>query len=537
MADLAQAPARRSTQRRLTTNRSSILPSRRETDLNPMAVRSDMRTAVRGDGGADELRRVLDGFTGAVGRGMATRIEAEAPQMEADANQGILDAQTGEMDEAYAKSLAYQEAFYAARTERRFNDFKPSVNQMVDEALANGADPEDIDELLTAQVQNFLDEAIGDLPETASLARREAAGNIVGMVGELSESVRTRIKERADAEFDENIAVNITTALSEGRPLDFQSNYRRLAAAGRTPAQAKTTITNAVLTLALDRNDPRPELLEELLEAKQDDGKTPVLNAAEQLQVMDRLTQARNLRDKVEQDAHNERRDELLNDLFTKALDGEDVSDAIFQAGREGVFTPQETSANLGLIRGLQQAQEEGTADEDFALDVEYRAAMGRPYSNAQIMAFHREGRFGTGRSAYRAAIRALTPPSRARGGGGNGDGAPGGVGGSGMSRKEAKAYALSELKLELVPDTPSNPANPYDRRMNAEAISYFNSLQDGRRGRLPATQALEETRAFLDRAAKNRARREGRAPAPTNRAIPASQATYRWTAEGVRQN
>lgn len=552
--------------------------------LASLSIRSDLRTASRGDGGADELRRVMDGFMSAGASAYNAQTQADMPKYREEAAEGSLDAATdGVADPARARSVSYQEAFFSVKAEASFNTFSAQTRAAVDDALNNDASPEEVHALVIAGITDFRDQVIDTIP-TAS-AQRATAARLSAMGMELDGVVNTRIRERNREEFVAAQGGNIAAALAawppevpistpaapppidgelpgpEGSPevpagteapsLDIQvtgprappplpveawiATYRQ---GGFTGPEAKTHVVNALTAAATNRNDPRPELLEQLLDSTQADGKTPTLNPAEIIQVQNSLSQARNLETSVETERHNAERDDTVEALFTRALAGEIVDDAVIAAGQSGVFTPQETAGTLGLLNGLRSAVEDGQVNDTFVAEVQRRIAMGRPMSNSEILAAEAAGRFGTGLSAKRAATQALITPARVRGGGGELSEAERGrqVQPSGMTRAEERAYAWDELKDELF----AEDGSPYERRDNAHTISYFNSLQDGRRGRLQPAEALAQTRTFITNMESSRQRQAGRAPAPpapipTGR-VAVSPGSYSWGPSGQRQ-
>jgi hypothetical protein len=111
-------------------------------------------------------------------------------------------------------------------------------------------------------------------------------------------------------------------------------------------------------------------------------------------------------------------------------------------------------------------------------------------------------------------------------GGGGGAGGRRGFTTGTGMNVTEGRRYAWGEVQTLLVPD---EDAGPYDRRMNAEIVSYFNSQFDGRRGRNSPEVALTNTRRFVTEARAIRAQRERGGPA----AAPAASTNYAYDSQG----
>lgn len=456
-------PGRRTTQRRITNNRDGVLPTRRNTDTPAVAIRADMRAASRGDGGADELRRILDGFTDSVQSFGNARTMASQDRFRQEAADGSLDAQTGgEIDPARASSLAYQEAFYRTKAEASFNAFAVETKAAVDDALAQGQGPAEVEALVMERVTSFRDQVLETIPNPS--AQRDTAMRLSAMGGELEAGIATTIRERTQAEFIQTEQGNIGARIRGGEALNFEGYVTTFRAGGLDLVEAKRAALEAVVAVALDRDDPNPELLNTLLDSTKADG-GPSLSAAEQLAVQDRVTQARSLADQIEREAREDRRDTLLTEWFPKAIDGEIIDDQIVEAGRRGDLEPQEVAQYLGLFNNLREAREEGHADEDFILDVTRRAALnGRPPTNAQVLQWEREGRFGTGRAARRAAIQFLQDGAAAR------RAAAGGGGVLGLSaRTEATrnvSTARQYLWAQTAPEGEQATWSPYQGQM-----------------------------------------------------------------------
>lgn len=474
-------PGRRQAQRRITNNRDGVLPARRNTEAPAVAIRADMRAATRGDGGADELRRALDGFLDAGAGAYNAQTQGNMDRYREEAAQGSLAAVAGEeLTPELQRSRAAQTAFYKAKGEAAFTSFSLETKAAVEDALAQGMGPDEVEGLVMERVRGFRDDFLTSVPDP--LAQREAALRLSAMGGELEAEIATTIRDRVKTEFVETTQGNIQARIRNGEALNFEGYVAELREGGVPPAEAKQAAVNAILAVALDRDDPNPDLLNRLLDSTQADGKTPSLSAAEQVAIQDRITQARNIQEQLEREQHEEARDALVEELFVKAINGEIVDEQIIQAGRDGTFTPQETAQYLGLLNGLRDAVEEGHADEDFILEVEQRITgwlPGGPPSPSQIQAWHREGRFGTGRAALKAALQfhsdAATARRVGRGGGGGGGGAGGGGSGGWLSARSARTNDVSLARGFLQNALGVDEANRYQLSMRARAGREFN--------------------------------------------------------------
>lgn len=526
--DLTQA-GRRTAQRRITNNRDGVLPGRRNTEAPGVAVRADMRAAYRGDGGAADLRRVLDEFTGATAAAGRSYVEASAERYRQEAAEGSLDAETGdELDTALEGSLAYQSAFYATRLQRRFTDFADATKVDVETALNRGDEPESIERLVLERIQTFRDAELAVLPRSAgSRAWTESATRIRELGGELETFITGRIRERVQGEFVDDLQATIQSDLAAGREIAFEDRIARLREGGIEPADAKRAALDAILSVALDRDRPQPELLDELLESRREDG-TPSLSAAEQLQVQDRITQARALADQIEREAREDRRDELVAAWYPRALGGEIVDDEINAAVAAGDLSPQEGVQMLSMTEGLRDHAANGHADEDFILDVEERIARGSPPSVSQVSAWLAQGRFGTGREARRAAVSLLgqaSAASRAR------RGASGSS--TGLSQRQAQAQNVSNARSFLWGALdPGDYANRYQRSMRARAVIEFNRRVVGGEDPMTVAESLIEPFArHIQRGVGSRGGSQTRASPLPNEGAPAPGA-YTWSPE-----
>lgn len=471
MAELASLSGRRTAQRRITNNRDGVLPARRNTDAPGVAVRADLRAATRGDGGADELRRTLDQFTNSVGAFGQARNAADGDRFRAEAGAGAADAVAGvDPTPEQLQSRAYTEAYYNVKAEASFNAFSAETRAAVDEALNQGMGPDEVEAMVVERTTAYWEGVRETVPPSSWV---ETAGRLSKLATDLDGTVATRIRERTQEEATTTAQGNIQSRLRAGEDVDFEGYVATFRQFGIAPAAAKKNAIDAILAVALDREDPQPELLSRLLTSTQADGVTPSLSASEQLMVQDRLTQATNLQTQREREVREERRDALVQEWFVKAVDGEIVDEQIIQAGREGILEPQEVSTYLGLTNGLRDKVEEGHVDEDFVLQVSRDAALGRPPSNAQVLAWEREGRFGTGRAAARAALQFLSDnasASAARRAAGRGQN------GSYLSASETGNRNISTARSYLWDQLdPGEGATAYQGQMRIHADREFN--------------------------------------------------------------
>jgi hypothetical protein len=430
--DLTQA-GRRTAQRRITNNRDGVLPGRRITEAPNVAIRGDLRAASRGDGGVDELRRILNDFTGATQNADRAYVEGSMDRRRAEAAQGSLDAQAGG-EVASGASGAYTEAFYRERAEARFNEFAPTIKAQVADLVNQGLGPDEIEQALMGSIATFRDDVLDTIP--TSLGRMETARRLSALGGELEAGLAEAIQTRTRTEFVTTAQTNLTARIRAGEEVNFEGFITGLREGGVSPADAKRAGMEAVFALALDRDDPQPELLEDLLASTQADGRTPSLSAAEQLQVQDRISQANAIRAQVERERKEEEVETLWAGWVPRLLNGEYVDEDIRARMADGTIDGPTGLQLLNTTASLRDTVEEGRVDEDYVLDLQVRMMTDEINpSRAQITAWYREGRFGTGNAATKAYIavlgdvnaRAQAARAAARGGGG-GDGAGGGI-------------------------------------------------------------------------------------------------------------
>lgn len=492
MANLAGERGRVLAQGRITTNRDAVLPTRRNTEAPAVAIRADMRTASRGDGGAQELRQMLDRFTDGVAAAGNAKTAADMDGFRQDAADGKALALTAEeLTPEQAQSVARREAFYSAKAEARFNAFSTETKAAAEDAVNQGLGPDEVEELVTQRFQAFTE----DLRDTigSPTAQRDVFTRLGQLGGELDTQLSASIRERTRQEFVTTAQGNIQTALRSGQPVTFEAYVGQFRQGGLDPAAAKRAAIDAVAAVALDRDDPNPELLDALLNSTQADGKTPSLSAAEQLQIEDRVTQANSLKAQVEREAHEEARDDLLEGWLPRVLDGEAVEAEVIQAGRDGKLTAQEVVQYVGLVGNLRDAPLEGHEDTSFVLEQTQKAAMGNPPSNGQLLQWHREGRFGTGRAAQRAMIRLLQDTTTARRAGGGSSGGDGGDGSgdpwmtASQVRNRTVATSRGMLWEQTRPDG-EGPPSQYQGEMLVMQDREFNTRV--RRGEDPLTVA-----------------------------------------------
>ena len=137
-----------------------------------------------------------------------------------------------------------------------------------------------------------------------------------------------------------------------------------------------------------------------------------LLSPAQQVRVLNAIDSIEGDSERKTEQARLKAKDELAMDLWSRAQNGEDVSDTIEQAVRSNVLEPGEGMTMSNAFRSLRDSTLEGEADEDLVLRYGEKFAANSPnYSSitAQADRDYRAGRFGTGRAATKAYIDVRT--------------------------------------------------------------------------------------------------------------------------------
>lgn len=407
MADLSTAQGRITTSRRPTTNRDGILPERRMTSLPDVEVAASMRNAVRGDPQGESLRRAL----GMLPQAVKPAVDALATQQKQERSaQGALDAASGkEMDPARAGNKAYSSAFYSIKAERDFNAFAARVQNEAEDAINAGGDPDEVQAMVLGKFQEFISETTAGIPDAE--VRLQQAQRLSSFGSKSQQDILAGIKARTDTEAREALQGNVQARLTTGQPLDFEGLYRQALPVSASPAEAKKTILDATIAFAVNPDDPHPEVLDELLNAKKADGKTPSLSAVERQFVMNAKAQAENASEARDRKVKEAYEDEASLQWFTAANEGVDVSDKIEADIKAGKVDVNVGLGWLGAMRNLRNQTLDGEANEDFILDLQKRMVQpgAEPRSfRGEVAKAYKEGRFGTGRAADKAYIQIM---------------------------------------------------------------------------------------------------------------------------------
>lgn len=261
--DLSRQSVRRQAQERITNNRDAILPTRRDDRLPDAIVRADMRNAFRGNS-ADEVRRALGLVNDAAEAWHKIDLINTAEQAEKDYASGGMDATTGAaMDPAKARQLAYQRGYYRITAEAKQSAYENEVANRTTELVNAGATPDEIQAEVTRLTKAHADDVAALYP--LDEIKTGVAERTSQFISNLDDKLNGAIRERTTTEMVQTAATNVQVRIRNGERIDFDAEVKGLKEAGIDPKRAKTELMGAVVAVALDPADPRPELLADLL--------------------------------------------------------------------------------------------------------------------------------------------------------------------------------------------------------------------------------------------------------------------------------
>lgn len=265
MADISKIGTRRNAQDRITENRDSVLPSRRETRTPDVQVRADMRSAARGDGGLDELRDFFNGLQ----RGAEAYFEYDTQKIAEDARgeyaDGTVDAAAGrEMDPERAKAYAYRRGFTSVEAANRQTTFERETQQETDAMINRGATVEEIETYQTQRVQEFIG-ATADTYDTDEV-RFEVAERLTRWGTAEDNRVGGAIKEKTDREFLELTATELQARIARGETIDLEAERTRLEEAGLNGVVVQDALFEAAMVTAIEMEDA--SVVQNLLDAR-----------------------------------------------------------------------------------------------------------------------------------------------------------------------------------------------------------------------------------------------------------------------------
>ena len=263
MSDLSKVQTRITETNRLTRNRDSIMPARRDTEAPQRRVFADVRNGARGDGGVEELRRVLGLVQGAANSFQDYAETKHKKQEEDYGSQGLLDEAAGKSDpELLRKSLAYRSSVYTQRAQSRFFENAEKLDDEI-KSVINSDDPTLADPVKrSAAVEAAIDRNFKEFaldPDTGKLRDWGAPGAAKWLgpqLAELRASVRSKALQQIETKANEDSITQASNALRAsiraGIPMKFEDSFKTLLPTvdrGKAKAAFLKTATEEVSTL------------------------------------------------------------------------------------------------------------------------------------------------------------------------------------------------------------------------------------------------------------------------------------------------
>jgi len=255
MADISRLDARIGQQGRPTNNRDGVLPSRRNTEAPRLEINADLRNGRRGEGGADELMRVLGGLTRAAGNVQETMMDgqrlSDQQQAELDHIDGLQDQLAGTIDpEQRARSAAYNNAVTTGEAVKATNAHLAELEQAAEAMLNNPDDPATVAEIaamIAERQRSFLLNLDGTPRDWGSKqANFEVAKLVQGTGDRLTTASRAAIQKQVEERSIATSVTNFTTALARGDAPDIETHIRTLAPGTDLTAAKKSFLGAAV---------------------------------------------------------------------------------------------------------------------------------------------------------------------------------------------------------------------------------------------------------------------------------------------------
>lgn len=287
MADLSQVNPRVARQDRPTTRTDNVLP-RRDTEAGQRTVFADMRTARRGDGGAEELMRVLNGVTRAAGNIQDTANNAFKVNEQKNAVQGAQDFMAGKVDPVLEKkSYAYREALSSGQAQKDTFTFVEQLQQDLTNALDdpnNEMDPAEADAFIAERIKGFFAGPDGKVKDFGSdKANALVTQTLMRAEAELRGNARKVIVDQVNKRGSENAANAYVLGIKSGQDIGFETAMSMIPP-GVDRQVAKATLLDAASAHALSIEETNPDqalaTYDSILNSKRPDG-TPSLSSKE----------------------------------------------------------------------------------------------------------------------------------------------------------------------------------------------------------------------------------------------------------------
>lgn len=284
MVDITTLKTRQAQQDRVTDHRDGVIDSRRNTRAPEFQGSATMRTAQRGDAGAEELMRTLGMVNGAAKGFQAYADTKFAKDEQRNAAQGTTDELTGHVDEELMrKSAGYKNAVSLGRTSTSWNEGYRQFDQDM-RAFIEQQDDENL-EVRLGQVQSKIDEFYKNFaidPDTGKLkdflstpgAMRYLSEQMRNSRAQVTAAARQKIEERFNVEAVGHYAQNLRDQFQAGGGIDLKAAMSLVPGTVPKETLRKATL-DTVTSLAVE------------LEAKTKDDPNNAVNA---IRLLDQLT-------------------------------------------------------------------------------------------------------------------------------------------------------------------------------------------------------------------------------------------------------
>lgn len=252
--DLSRSNTRRGAQDRVTENRDAIAPTRRETRTPDAQVRSDMRSAYRGDGGVEQINRFFKQLEGANAAYQEADIAQTRQTAEVAYADGMTDASAGrEMDPAQQQAVAYQRAYFSVTAAARQTKFETETAQELDRMINEGSTVEEIEAYMSESAREFIAETsdVYELPDV----KRGVGERLMRWSNETNARANTILKTKTDQEMVRNTVGEIQAGLARGENLDLIGVVDTMKAAGLDGVAVQDEIVNGVIAYATETGD------------------------------------------------------------------------------------------------------------------------------------------------------------------------------------------------------------------------------------------------------------------------------------------
>ncbi|WP_242076579.1 M23 family metallopeptidase [Brevundimonas diminuta] len=263
--DLSRSNQRRNAQDRVTENRDAIAPTRRETRVADAQVRSDMRSAYRGDGGADQINRFFKQLEQTNQAYWEADIAQTRKTAEVEYADGMTDATAGrEMDPLHQQAVAYQRAYHSTVAAKRQTEFETETTQEMDRMINSGSTVEEIEAFMQASTREFIAETADtyELPDV----KRQVGERLMRWSQETNTRASAVLKEKTDKELIDNTVSNAVASLARGDALNLSAERTRLTEAGLNGEAVQEALVNGIVAYSQETGDT--SVLQNLLDER-----------------------------------------------------------------------------------------------------------------------------------------------------------------------------------------------------------------------------------------------------------------------------